>query len=108
MPCTINGTGTKYYGAREYDIGGTYITTEWVVAVGIPLIPLGSWRVYPVSEERFRDHQQIMLREASHTTQSFEAQRVPLNWRQVLNVYAVTLSALGLVALALHRAFPDF
>ena len=43
MPSTFNGTGTKYYGQREHDRGGMYITTKWIVLLGLPLIPLSSW-----------------------------------------------------------------
>lgn len=31
MPSTFSGTGTKYYGSRECDIGGTYVITQWIV-----------------------------------------------------------------------------
>ena len=108
MPFTLNGTGTKYYGAREHDVGGTYITTKWVVVLGIPLIPLSSWRVYPLGDEQFHDHSAIVGREASHTAQAFEETRVPLNWKQVVNVYAVTLPLLALGIWAVGRAFPVF
>ncbi|MES2942755.1 MAG: hypothetical protein V4772_07790 [Pseudomonadota bacterium] len=106
MPFTFNGTGTKYYGEREHDIGGTYITTKWVVIFAIPVFPLSSWRVYPIDEERFADFTQILGREASQTSQSFHEVPAPLNWRQILNVYAVTLPLIGLAVWALHRAFP--
>lgn len=42
MPSTFNGTGTKYYGEREHDRGGMYITTKWIVLFGLPLVPLSS------------------------------------------------------------------
>jgi hypothetical protein len=108
MPFTLNGTGTKYYGAREHDIGGTYITTKWIVVFGIPLLPLSSWRVYPLDEEHFHDHRPLLDRDASHTTQSFEETRVPLNLRQIINVYAITVPLLALAFWAIKRAFPGF
>ena len=108
MPYTLNGTGTKYYGEREHDVGGTYITTTWIVLLGVPILPLSSWRVYPLGDEQFQDHQPILNREASHTTRSFEAQRVRLNWRQVLNVYAVVVPLVVLALWALRCAFPGF
>ncbi len=40
MPSTFNGTGTKYVGEREHDRGGRYITTKWIVLLGLPLVPL--------------------------------------------------------------------
>jgi hypothetical protein len=108
MPHTLNGTGTKYYGEREHDVGGTYVTTKWIVLVGIPLIPLSSWRVYPLDDGHFHDHQPLLDRDASHTSQSFMAQPVPLNWRQILNIYAITLPLLAIGAWMFMKAFPNF
>ncbi len=106
MPFTFNGTGTKYYGSRERDIGGTYITTQWIVVLGVPLLPLNSWRVYPRDEGQFHDHRPLVNADASHTTQDFDAKRVPLNWKQVLNVYAVTIPLVALGVWGFMRAFP--
>jgi hypothetical protein len=106
MPFTFNGTGTRYYGAREHDIGGTYITTKWIVLFGIPLIPLSSWRVYPMDEERTQDFSALHGREVTQTSQSMHEAPAPFNWRQVLNIYAVTLPSVALVLGLLHRAFP--
>ena len=41
----LNGCGTMFYDQRDFRAGGTYITTEWVTAVYLPLIPLRSFRV---------------------------------------------------------------
>ena len=106
MPFTLNGTGTKYYGSRERDIGGTYVTTKWVVLLGVPLVPLSSWRVFPQDEGQFHDHRPLLNAEASHTTQAFEATRVPLNWKQVANIYAVTIPLIALGFWAVKRASP--
>ena len=106
MPFTLNGTGTKYLGEREHDIGGTYITTKWVVIFMVPILPLSSWRVFPLDQGNFNDHSPLVGREASETTQSFHATPVPLNWRQVLNVYAVTIAIVAIILWGLNRAFP--
>src|SRR6202035_1076193 len=50
MPYTFNGFGTKYYGQREPGEDGSYVTTLWVTALWIPLLPLGSYRVRPVGK----------------------------------------------------------
>lgn len=104
MPFTMSGTGTRYYGEREHDIGGRYVTTLWVVLFGVPIVPLSSWRVYKL-DEQFVDHSYLHGREVHHTEETYEAERVPLNWRQILNVYAVTLLGVAIVAWALRRAF---
>ncbi|RYH17981.1 MAG: hypothetical protein EON54_27640 [Alcaligenaceae bacterium] len=105
MPFTLNGTGTRYYGEREHDIGRQYTTTLWVVVFAIPLVPLSSWRVYPLSEEQSIDQSYFHNREVSNTEQHFQAVRVPLNWRQVRNVYSVTLTGLSVVGWLLYRAY---
>jgi hypothetical protein len=104
MTSSLNGTGTHLYGDRERDIGGTYITTKWVVILWVPIIPLSSWRVYPMGEGQV----DYIIGEASRTSQGFQANRVPLNWKQVLNVYAVAVPSVGLAWFALHRMFPGW
>lgn len=92
MPFTFNGIGTKYYGKREKAEDGSYVTTNWIVFLYVPLIPLGSYRVRPLGEGKHL---------AVYDSQQYAVQRVPLNWRQVLNVYAVPAGViLGLFALA--------
>ena len=105
MPFTMSGTGTRYYGEREHDIGGQYVTTLWIVVFGVPILPLSSWRVYPLDDGQFADHSYFHGREVHHFEQTFEATRVPLNWRQVLNIYAITIVGVGAVVWALRRAF---
>jgi hypothetical protein len=80
MPSTINGIGTKFYGCREKGPDGSYITTEWVVILYIPILPIQSLRVLPgATESRFGF--------PLSSSQRFMTRSVPLNWRQVLYVY---------------------
>lgn len=104
MTSTLNGTGTRFYGEREKDIGGTYITTKWIVVLWVPLLPLSSWRVYPLGAEQV----QYIIEESSGTSQALQAVRVPLNWRQVANVYAVVACGLVPAWFVLHRVFPGW
>jgi magnesium-transporting ATPase (P-type) len=64
MPTSFQGIGTTFYGQRDYQPDGSYITTEFIIFGGIPLMPLKSVRVryggatgivFPVahSEERY-------------------------------------------------------
>lgn len=86
MPYTINGCGTKYYGKRELGSDGSYITTEWIVIIYVPLIPIGSFRVLPTGKSSFY-----------FVGRSYEymVQRVPFNWIQIRNVY---LTMIGIYA----------
>lgn len=74
MPYTFNGFGTTDYGERDRAEDGSYITTEWVTAVWIPLVPLASYRVRPVGKGT-----NIII----HSSQSYQTMRVPICWPQV-------------------------
>lgn len=39
------GIGTALYGKRDFKADGSYLTTKWIVAFWIPIIPLCSYRV---------------------------------------------------------------
>jgi hypothetical protein len=45
MASSINGFGTTYYGQGSFERDGSYVTTKWVIAGTVPLIPLASLRV---------------------------------------------------------------
>jgi len=80
MPYTFNGCGTRYYGERERAEDGSYITTEWITFVYVPLLPIRSYRVLPVGKGT-----NILI----HRSQSYQTMRVPLCWTQVRDVYLV-------------------
>jgi len=47
MPRALNGTGTMWYGKALPRDDGSYVVTEWITLLGVPLFPLGSKRVRP-------------------------------------------------------------
>lgn len=52
---TINGLGCKIYGATDYDPEtDSYLTTHYLVALFIPIIPLGRYRVINAGAEGYR------------------------------------------------------
>ena len=69
---------TRYSGERERAEDGSYITTEWITFVYVPLLPIRSYRVLPVGKGT-----NILI----HRSQSYQTMRVPLCWAQVRNVY---------------------
>jgi hypothetical protein len=83
MPYTINGCGTKYYGRRDQESDGSYITTEWIVFLFLPLMPIGSYRV--------------QLLKSALMSSEYHIWKVPLQWRQILNVYLADALLLGLL-----------
>jgi len=83
MPGSFNGIGTMYYGNREQGPDGSYITTEWFTIFWIPLVPISSYRVL----ENEDDSAEYII----YSRQGYSIQDVPLNKKQVLNVYLVAL-----------------
>ena len=84
MPQSGNGIGTGHYGHSAEAEDGSYITTTWVIFFFIPLVPLRSERILPLSEfdngagqRRFR--------------YSIVA-RVPLDWPAIWKTYCVGCS----------------
>jgi hypothetical protein len=88
MPFTINGCGTRYYGKREQAADGSYIATEWITFIYVPLIPIRSYRVLPVGQGK-----NIIV----HSSQRYQTMRAPLCWAHIRNVYLVLIPIVLLV-----------
>jgi hypothetical protein len=91
MPATLNGIGTTFYGSCDFHLDGSYVTTEWLVLVYLPVLPLRSYRLTP-TEGGF-DYG--FWRRTTYEVQG----RVPLHCRQVMRVY-LFIAALGLLVAA--------
>ena len=78
---TFNGVGTTLYGKRDPAPDGSYVATKWVVLVFVPIIPLASYRVWEgETTDRFLG-----------SSTEYRLERLPLQWRQVLNWYLATV-----------------
>jgi hypothetical protein len=84
MAFTFHGTGTSFYGQRDFRKDGTYITTEWLVFAYIPIIPLRSLRV------GFQGSQGIPILWHRENLAIYE--KSAPNWKQVLFVYSYMCS----------------
>jgi hypothetical protein len=89
MPYTLNGFGTKFYGKREQAADGSYVTTKWVTALYVPLVPVGSYRVLPVGQG---------TNWGIHRSQNYQVMPVPLCWDQVWNIYMIAAPILILLS----------
>jgi hypothetical protein len=79
---SLNGFGTCFYGKRDFQRDGSFITTEWIIAAFLPLIPIRSLRIKSsgASERGF------FLGFGS--SESFAVIHTgPLNWKQVVHTY---------------------
>jgi hypothetical protein len=92
MAYTLNGIGTKFYGIRDVREDNSYITTEWITILYVPIIPIRSFRVRPSSAP---DHYQPFPVGIPIGTKHYLRGRATLpDWRQVLSVYGfIILSA---------------
>jgi hypothetical protein len=82
MADSINGFGTKFYGARDFWPDGSYITTEWVVVLFFPILPIRSLRVIATGS--------TSVTFGTKTTYDVLAKTRP-NLTQVLYVYGFAL-----------------
>lgn len=89
MPRTFNGIGTTYYGRRNVDKNGSYITTEFYVVFYFPIFPHGSYRIL----HRGVGSSKWFLVLWSNSEEFF-VKKLPLNIGQVINVYLTAFSIL--------------
>ena len=88
---TLNGFGTTFVGECDYEPDGTYVTTAWIVALWIPLIPLYSARVLSIDSS--------ILSGAT-----YQIIKQPVHWGQARRIWAYTLGIPALLALFVWMA----
>ena len=88
---TLNGFGTTFVGECDYEPDGTYVTTAWIVALWVPLIPLYSARVLSVEP--------TML-----SGTNYQIIKQPVHWGQARRIWAYTLGMPALLALFVWMA----
>jgi len=81
---SINGIGTTFYGSADPHDDGSYVVTKWVIFVYIPLAPLGSMRVWPISQDDTPWYKRDM-------GEKFHFEKVPLHMPHLLKGWGVTL-----------------
>jgi hypothetical protein len=70
-PTLVNGMGTQFYETEPVEAANKYISTKWLVCLGVPLMPV---RSYLVTQELIQ-----FQKTASYTFQPVKE----LNWKQV-------------------------
>ncbi|MDR1792608.1 MAG: hypothetical protein LBR36_04100 [Bacteroidales bacterium] len=81
---SFNGFGTTLYGHADKRSDGSYVATKWIIIFFVPIIPLGSYRIFSKEGNFFSFHKEYRLKP------------VALNKKQVLKTY---LLLLGIVLL---------
>ena len=99
MPESIWGTGTMYYGDSEYNRDDqSWVVTEWVTFMWIPILPLGSYRIYEGDEEKtYHLFPPGMTRTMYH-----DRVRVKLRWKHVWKLYGITLLVATAIAIIIY------
>jgi hypothetical protein len=104
MAASINGIGTRFYGASSPRPDGSVITTKWFAIVFIPIIPLSSFRVL---RETKNDKFLILGYSSAYSI----IEKLPIQWGQVLRTYGFCLGFLlwcfGLTAFKINL-LPDW
>ncbi len=80
MPFSFNGFGTAYYGECDFRADGSYVTTEWVSAFLLPILPFRSVRLMRMPSE---DTNLVI-----YSSKGFLViEGISLHWWQVLKTY---------------------
>ena len=87
MAYTFQGIGTTFLGKREFRSDGSYVTTEWVVFLYIPLLPICSKRVIEEGSTENTGWFPFLSYKDTYRVLS----RTRPNWRQVFYVYGFVL-----------------
>lgn len=78
---TINGIGTTLYGKSEINPNDkSYIATKWYVFLGLPIVPLKSYRVIYKGSGK-----SVFF----GTSTDYQMLSVPMNMSQILKTYAL-------------------
>jgi hypothetical protein len=104
-PTSINGMGSMFYGKSDVRQDGSYLTTEWFTILYLPVVPLRSFRVLPLSRpstlRRIINASLHGLGVSPHIEQYVIVSKHPPNARQVVNVYICLVGGITLVAFLL-------
>jgi hypothetical protein len=90
MAYSIWGFGTMFYGEADEMADGSHVTTEWLTALWMPVVPLVSLRVKS-GGERTTYLGFYLSRSLSYTI----LYSVPLHWKQIGKTYAKALAIIA-------------
>lgn len=99
MPTLFQGFGTAFVGKRDFWPDGSYVTTEWIVAFCVPLVPTKSLRV---KRTRHDSHGGLPPLWFSNERGYVVQDETPTNGKQALCVYGFMVVYAGWVIAALQ------
>ena len=92
---SINGIGTSLYGKSEVESDGSYVATKWFIVLFLPLFPLGSYR----AQRGETTSSATALVGLPGASTQYKMVRVPLNRKQVVQIYLAVYGLLAVLAL---------
>ena len=87
MPRAMNGIGTMWYGKALPARDGSYVVTEWVTFVYVPVIPIGSKRVLWDTGANSENAAKPWY--SRRSGRFYRTVKVPLHWPHVAKAYAI-------------------
>lgn len=101
MPFTYNGFGTIFYGEGDRREDGSFISTEWITAAYVPLIPLKSFRLVRCKEA---DASFVIMHSEGYQV----LETLSICWPQVLRTYSFLAIVAAWWSLAIWICFTKF
>jgi hypothetical protein len=101
MPFTYNGFGTMFYGEGDRREDGSFISTEWITAAYVPLIPLKSFRLVRCKEA---DAYFVIVHSEGYQV----LEKLSICWPQVLRIYSFLAIVAVWWSLAIWICFTKF
>lgn len=81
---SINGTGTTLYGKTDTNPNDkSYIATEWLIVLFLPIVPIASYRVW-------KEKTTLSASLGAGFKTDYRMEKVKINYRQIIKTYLAT------------------
>lgn len=97
-----NGNGEGFYGKKLIKEDGSYVATKWFMILLIPILPLGTYRIW-----KGKTSHGIIADARIGISQSTEMrmERLKMDWSQVILTYLVALGIVVFLVYCLYLLF---
>jgi len=80
MATSFRGFGTKYYGEADLRADGSFVTTEFLILLHLPVAPLRSYRLVRIGQGQGAN---LLVKSEVFTI----IEKLPIQWLQVVRIY---------------------
>ena len=92
MAASFRGFGTKYFGEADIRLDGSFVTTEFLILLHLPVAPLKSFRL-----KRLSRGTDLIIKSETFAI----VEKLPIQWLQVVRIYLLIICMGGWVIAAL-------